>query len=125
MLSNKPLYSMVVSENTNETDNLHKTDDDVIFGTYEDTLSKLLALKKATMQSYIQAPMEPAKSQFLQDLAGHLASFVADARSNFEFQGFANDLELFDVITCFENNLIIDLSQDGNFENCSEEEETN
>jgi hypothetical protein len=119
----RPLYSAVVSENTDEIDS-NKQSEDVLFGTYETALNNLLNYS-AIKQDTCTSPKNPLRSQMLEELAGHLALYVTDIRENLSFHGFANELELSDVMECIENNIVIDITPERNSESYSDEDEPN
>lgn len=126
METHRPLYSAVVLDNTDEI-NTNKHVDEVAFGTYENALELATQYMINTQTTAIETkPLNnPLRLQFLEELAGHLASYVVDVRDIMSFHGFANDLQLFDIMQCLDNNIYINANSDANLEIFSEDDDVN
>lgn len=124
MDSVRPLYSAVVSDNADEIDSLQQVET-LSFGTYQEAMENAEQYTVRTRRVVPQPPKDPLRTQFMEELAAHLASYIVDIQNNLGFHGFGNDLQLFDVMKCFEKNVIVDVVQDGNMELFSEEDDAN
>jgi hypothetical protein len=122
----RPLYSAVVSDNTDEIDSNIQSDL-IDFGSYEaamESASKCIANSenKSTLQKH---PKDLLRSQFLEELAGHMAAYIVDVKDALGFHGFANDLELYDIMQCLESNMVVDSAVDSNGDALSDEDDVN
>lgn len=120
----RPLYSAVVSDNTDEIDS-NLQSDEIVFGSYEAAMESLAKYTTQTRPSTQNQPKDLSRSQFLEELAGHMAAYIVDIKDTLGFHGFANDIELYDVMQCFENNLVVDSTLDINGDVISEEDDVN
>lgn len=124
MDSVRPLYSAVVSDNADEIDSLLQVET-LSFGTFQEAMDNAERYAIKTQRVVPHTPKDHLRTQFMEELAAHLAPYIVDIQDNLGFHGFANEIQLYDVMKCFENNVVVDVVQDGNMELFSEEDDAN